>query len=304
MKSVHVTRSTMVLKTAIWRYEAQMRADGKAPLTQAAYLRDLGPLERSLGPRTPVGAITPHRLAQFLISAAFTQTAAGVPKAVTSLNRSKSAIRTFFQFLVDAGHLKGNPARLVRLGRAPQKPPRPLSPADMKCLLATLRKHRNPLARRDETMFRLMLGTGIRLGSLVNLNVPDVDLAHGTIRVNGKGNVEQLVFVSSRLARALRSHIADRRALDVALFLSSRGGRIGPRQVEMRFAHWLTVASIEHRYSVHALRHTFATRLYERTGDLRLVQRALGHRRVSTTEIYTRISDSRVRRAVRAMENG
>jgi len=159
-------------------------------------------------------------------------------------------------------------------------------------LLATIKKHKTPIARRDHLMFALLLGTGIRLGSLVNLNVGDVDLGASTIRVNGKGNVEQLVFLNGELKRLLKNHLARRADTTAPLFRSLRHRRIGARQVELRLLYWLDLAGITCRCSVHTLRHTFATRLFEKTNNLRLVQRALGHRRVTTTEIYTQLADT------------
>ncbi len=165
-------------------------------------------------------------------------------------------------------------------------------------MLATIKKHKTPIARRDHLMFALLLGTGMRLGSLVNLNAGDVDLASGTIRVTGKGNVEQLVFLNGGLRPLLKNHLARADATG-PLFLSLRARRIGPRQVELRLRYWLDLAGITCRCSVHTLRHTFATRLYEKTRDLRLVQRALGHRRVTTTEIYTQLTDAYLKCAIR-----
>ncbi len=148
-------------------------------------------------------------------------------------------------------------------------------------------------------MVSLLLGTGIRLNSLVNLNVGEVDLGSGTMRVNGKGNVEQRVFLNGALKRLLKNYLAPRADTTDSLFLSLRGRRIGARQVELRLAHWLERAGITCRCSVHTLRHTFATRLYEKTKNLRLVQRALGHRRVTTTEIYAQFADADLKCAIR-----
>ncbi|MHC4238392.1 MAG: tyrosine-type recombinase/integrase [Planctomycetota bacterium] len=86
-----------------------------------------------------------------------------------------------------------------------------------------------------------------------------------------------------------------------ALFLGNSGARIQARQVQLRFEKWLRSAGIARRYTVHSLRHTFATRLYEQTGDIRLVQRALGHRSISTTEIYTLVADTRLKRAIESL---
>jgi len=85
------------------------------------------------------------------------------------------------------------------------------------------------------------------------------------------------------------------------LFCSRSDGRLGPRQVQLRLKYWLKVAGITKPLSVHSLRHTFATRLYSKTGDLRLVQRALGHRHIATTEIYARVEDKALRKALESL---
>jgi integrase/recombinase XerC len=84
----------------------------------------------------------------------------------------------------------------------------------------------------------------------------------------------------------------------VPLIRCKSGKRLGGRQIQLNFARWVKLADITRPFSVHSLRHTFATRLYQKTGDLYLVQRALGHRQITTTEIYARVSDERLRRAV------
>jgi integrase/recombinase XerC len=288
----------MKLSTAIRRFDTQMRADGKSPHTREVYLRDLRLLAKWLRRDANISTITPNRLARFLTSRTFTHTARGKHKAVVSINRSKSALRSFFRFLTDSGCLKNNPTRLIRSAPCTQKPPTILTRREVKHLLSTIAKHKTAIAKRDHLMFSLLLGTGIRLGSLVGLSVGDVDLSGGTLRVNGKRNVEQLVFLNRGLKRGLKTHVVGRNA-EGPLFLSVSGNRIGPRQVEFRLKHWLKQAGITRRCTVHTLRHTFASRLYEKTGNLRLIQRALGHRRVATTEIYTRVTDGKLKRAIR-----
>ncbi len=292
----------MKLSTAIRRFDTQLRADGKSPHTRAVYLRDLALFAKWLRRDVSISTITPANLARFLTSRIFTHTASGKPKATISINRSKSALRSFFRFLTEANNLKVNPARLIRSAPASQRPPRVLTQKETRTLLATIKKAETPIAERDHLMFALLLGTGIRLNSLVNLNVGDVDLGSGTIRVNGKGNVERLVFLNSGLQRLLKNHLARRADTTCPLFPSIRARRIGARQVQLRLAYWLNAASITRRCSVHSLRHTFATKLYERTGDLRLVQRALGHRRVTTTEIYTQLADADLKCAIQSFD--
>jgi integrase/recombinase XerC len=148
-------------------------------------------------------------------------------------------------------------------------------------------------------MFSLLLGTGIRLGSLVTLRVGDLDLKGRSIHIAAKGGVEHKVYFNSNLSRRLKAYIkASRLDSEDPLFPSRNGGHLSPRQVQLRFKHWLKVAGIDPKYSVHSLRHTFAMTLYRKTGDLRLVQTALGHKRITTTEIYARVDDRRLKRAL------
>ena len=288
----------MRLSTAIRHFEEQLRADGKSAITREVYVRDLELLQKWLGKTVTIESVTPLKLRRFINSKAFSRTSTGNLKAPVSLNRSKSAIRTFFQFAVDTDYVKRNPARLVRLARTSPKPPRPMSDADVKKLFAALRKGRSPLARRDELMTALMLGTGIRLGSLVGLSVEDVDLAAGTIRIQTKGGAEQLVYLNPELRRQLRRHMKELDDASVPLFRTQSGRRLQARQVQIRFAMWLGKSSVKNVYTVHSLRHTFATRLYQHTKDIRLVQSALGHSHVTTTEIYAQATTDRVRDAV------
>ncbi len=104
----------MKLSTAIRRFETQLRADGKSPHTREVYLRDLRSLVFRLRGDVKISSITPHTLARYLSTESFTHTASGKHKAAISLNRSKSALRSFFRFLTDAGYLRANPARLIR----------------------------------------------------------------------------------------------------------------------------------------------------------------------------------------------
>lgn len=288
----------MILQTAIRRFKAQIQADGKSLRTRDCYLWDLDRLARALGPSTPIRSITPHRLAALVNSPAFACTPNGAPKKPASVNRSKTAIRMFFKFLVDSDYLARDPARLVRYARVPRPPARALSVSDVQRLFATIRKHRESIARRDELMFQLMLGTGIRLGSLAALNVDDVDLKLGSLRIRAKGGVEQTVYLNSQLKKELAHYIKILHTSISALFLSGPDRRIGTRQVQMRFAHWRNRAGLDARYSVHSLRHTFATRLYQQTRDLHLVREALGHASVGTTQRYAVIDERGLRAAV------
>jgi integrase/recombinase XerC len=283
----------MKLSTAIRRFDTQLQADGKSEHTRGAYLRDLRALKGWLRTDPGIGSITPNTIARYL-----TSESPGVTAAI-SLNRTKTALRMFFKFLTDAGHIKSSPARLIRNGRCEQKVPEYLKPAEATRFLAAIPTNDGPAARRDRAMFTLLLQTGIRLGGLVKLKVKDVRFAERNLRVNGKGGVERSACLTSRLTRTLKPYIAKMTlGPDDPLFPSRNGGPLGRRQVQLRFKHWLAKADITRHLTVHSLRHTFAMNLYRKTGDLRLVQTALGHKHISTTEIYARVEDKALRRAL------
>jgi len=184
----------------------------------------------------------------------------------------------------------------------PRKPPSFLTQAEKRKLLKELRGHNAPADRRDRVIFEVLLGTGIRLGELVGLDLDDVDLDAKHLRVRAKGNICQVKFLKTDLRSLLRAWLNERRRLTSAeergLFLSNRGTRITPRQVARRLDDWLVRAGIGKRLSPHGLRHTFATHLYDATSDLLVVQRALGHRDIATTEIYTHLVDGRLEEAL------
>ncbi len=137
----------------------------------------------------------------------------------------------------------------------------------------------------------------------MGLNVGDIDLQSGTLHIRAKGGTQGRVFLNPGLSAMLADYVGEsppeaKCGGNVPLIRSRWGQRLGGRQIQLNFAKWLKQAGITRPFSVHSLRHTFATRLYQKTGDLYLVQRALGHRQITTTEIYARASDDALRQAV------
>ena len=283
------------LSKAVEHFCIQLAADGKSERTSRAYSRDLRIFMSWLSADEDVCSITPSLLAGYLAQ----RSGDGLP---ISVNRTKTALRRFFRFLTDAGYIETNPARLIRNGRAEPKTPDNLSLGEVRKMLSAIHSSRAAFAKRDLVMFSLLLGTGMRLGSLVSVRVNDVDLKERYIRIKAKGGVEHKVYFNSSLCGRLRTYIT---ALGLEpedpLLPSRNGGHLSSRQVQLRFKHWLRAADIDSKYSVHSLRHTFAMNLYRKTGDLRLVQTALGHKRITTTEIYARTDARRLKRALEKM---
>jgi len=257
---------------------------------------------RWLGGDAEVREVTPTMLARYMTRQAFTHTRAGSPRATVSINRSKSALRAFFAFASEADDLPRNPARHVRLARTHRPPPVVLSKRETRALLRALSRSHDSLAVRDHALFALLLGTGMRLGAAIACNGEDLDLDAGTVTVTTKGGRSERLHLSAALVRRLRPMVAAHPS--GPLFRSRSGRRLGPRQTQLRFALWRARAGIARRVTIHSLRHTFATRLYEATRDLRLVQRALGHRHITSTEIYVTVPESALARATRALGLG
>jgi integrase/recombinase XerC len=283
---------------------ARLSAEGRSPATIAAYRRDLALVARvadELAPGIVCRAVTAGFLDQVFSAGAVIESGRG-PRSAASLHRMKAAVRAFFAWAVEAGVVNDNPARSIRMHRLPRKLPVFLTTAEKKRLLKELKGRPDFSALRDRAMIEVLLGTGIRLGELAALDMDDIDLDAKHLRVRAKGNVPQVKFIKTDLRTLLRRYLAERRRHGrpemEALFLSNRDGRLCQRQIANRLAHWLRKAGIEKELTPHGLRHTFATHLYGATNDLLVVQRALGHRDVSTTQIYTHLVDGQLEEAL------
>jgi len=238
-----------------------------------------------------------------LTSPEIMQSARGSARSRASMHRFKAAVRSFFSWAEQNRIIRENPAASLRLHRLPRSLPRFLTETEKRQLLKELRcrstaqdnESRSVAAARDRVVIELFLGTGIRLQELVNLDIEDIDLDSKHLRVRAKGGVQQVKFLKTTLRSLLRTYLIKRRCLGDgecrALFISNRGERLCERQVARRLQYWLAAAGIDKKLSPHALRHTFATHLYSRTGDILVVQRALGHRDLSTTLVYTHLVD-------------
>jgi site-specific recombinase XerD len=290
----------MHILEALDLYQTQLQADGRSPHTQRQYARHVRLFADWLaacGHGSAIQDVDHQTVAAFLAAPeARTRPDGGVKKA-TSTNALRTLIRTFFRYLHAAGHVSANPARLVRLARCGSPPPRALTDAEAERLMAVLAAGDGPEAERDHALFHLMLATGIRLGSAVALDVDDLDLDAGEVRVRTTmGNRPEVVYLGSRIRHHLARYIGDRRS--GALFLGIHGRRITTRQAQRRFHGWCREADIRSDASCHCLRHTLATRLYRRTGDLLLVQQALRHRSIASTVVYAAVSELQLQRAL------
>lgn len=209
----------------------------------------------------------------------------------SSIATHLSSLRSFFDFLILRGVLAANPAKGVSAPKKQRPLPKNLDVDEVAQLLEV--KDDEPLSIRDRAMMELMYGAGLRLAEMVSINVKDISLSRGEIRVIGKGDKERKVPFSGMsrewVARWLKVRGQFAAADENALFVSQRGGRISHRNVQKRMAEWGQKQEVNSHISPHKLRHSFATHILESSNNLRAVQELLGHENISTTQIYTHL---------------
>jgi integrase/recombinase XerD len=234
----------------------------------------------------------------------------------TSVARTLSAVRSFHRFLLREGVTERDPAAGVAQPRLPRSLPRPLPVDDVRRLLEAPEKG-SPTGVRDRAILELLYGSGLRISELTGMDVDDLDLEEGSLRVLGKGGKEREVPLGSFAQEAVGAYLTrGRPALATgvsrgALFLNARGGRLSRQSCARLLGRYVRLAGIDRRVTLHTLRHSFATHLLEGGADVRVVQELLGHASVATTQIYTLVtarhlrevyeeSHPRARRRVRA----
>ena len=187
--------------------------------------------------------------------------------------------------------------------------PKYLTLEQSKKLLEVSENEDNRNCERDHAITTLFLNCGMRLSELVSINIKDINFEECQMNVIGKGNKERMIYLNKACINAVKEYLSvrpktgvkkDDKNSDMALFLSERRQRIGKRTVQEIIYKELRLAGIDStKYSVHKLRHTAATLMYQYGGvDIRALQELLGHESISTTEIYTHVSNEQVRNAV------
>jgi len=277
---------------------------GLAPPTLEAYARDLARFVRFA---EGAGARGPAELERRHVTG-FLEALAREGLGARSRARMLVAVRRFARFLLASGRLRGDPCEGVvgpRLGRALPKLLRP----DESAALLEAAAGEDALALRDRAMLEVLYGAGLRVSELVALPRSALDRRAGLLRVFGKGRRERLVPLGEPALEAVatyqehgRPELARRsKRPQEALFLSRRGGPMTRQNFFERLRQLAAKAGLpRERVSPHVLRHAFATDLLEGGADLRAVQAMLGHADLSTTQIYTHVSRSRLRELVDA----
>jgi integrase/recombinase XerC len=284
------------LPPEVQRFATYLEAEKRASLhTRRAYLADLAQYAAFLAARgEPIVPSSPLLVRAFVASAAATAGA-------VSLGRKLSTLRSFYRFLVREGLAPGNPARAVASPRRPKRLPQVLPEEEAAALVEAPSALEGPLALRDRAFLELLYGSGLRVSELTGLDVADLDLGQGLVRVLGKRRKERIVPFGTQAAEALRRWLEEGRGAvevrgrgDGALFLNHRGGRLTPRSVARRISRWVLAAGLPRHVHPHVLRHSFATHLLGNGADLRGIQELLGHASLSTTQRYTHLDWKRL----------
>jgi integrase/recombinase XerD len=264
----------------------------RSPRTVDAYRRDLAALAAYLG--KPIGGATLEELELYVAKLR----ADGLSSS--TIARRTASTRSFFRHQQLLGKRGDNPAAAVALPRRTKPLPKTLSPGEAERLIQAA-AGTQPRSLRDQALVELLYGAGLRVSEAVGLDKAGIDLDERLVRVIGKGDKERIVPIGRHAAEALRRYLSRGRPfLDARrrpeLFLNARGGPLTRAGAFLILRKLAERAGLEpHRVHPHLLRHSFATHLLEGGADLRSVQEMLGHADLSTTELYTHVTDRRRR---------
>lgn len=225
--------------------------------------------------------------------------------------RKLATLRSFYKFLVRRGMLAVNPLSTIRTPKQEKRLPKCLDLEQVQKLLDAP-GDADLLSARDKAMLEVLYSSGIRVSELVELNMEDLDLTEGVLRVRGKGRKQRLTPIGSQAINALRKYF-EMRAQDPRIqsgqvgqvgqpaqmvgrvFLNKHGQPLSTRSVRRKLDKYLLAAGLDPGISPHTLRHSFATHLLNNGADLRSVQELLGHQSLSTTQIYTHLTTNRMK---------
>lgn len=291
----------MELQTVIKEYLAHCRIKELAERTQRAYRQDLKDFE-SWSEQEKVEV--PFEKAAVL---AWLEDMRLRKLSAATIKRRIACLRAMFRWLEDEGRMENNPFhKLHGLVRLPRRLPRNLTVDELRAIFeeSDLRseKHDEVELATFALALELLLATGVRVGELCDIRLEDIDLSGGTIRIRGKGNRERSVFVVDvDLTCQIEDYLKlrhQRVLLSNRLLFSPSGTSVTPEYIRKKLHQFVEDLELSRKITPHMFRHTAATRLLERGVDIRFVQKLLGHASISTTEIYTHVSDQQLKQAM------
>jgi integrase/recombinase XerD len=277
---------------------------GASENTIAAYRNDLAQFQAFLATRNLNGHQTDWRRVNTDTIVTFVLDLKERRYAGASIARKVAAVKSFFQFLHAEGTIRRNPTESLASPRVGKSLPKPLTVQQVDELLEQPSKRKTPEALRDQAMLELLYATGLRVTELVSLDLDSISLdPHSpAVRCLGKGAKERAIPIHGQALRALVAYLNEGRARLVknkkerALFVNRRGERLTRQGFWLILKQYAKAACLEVPVTPHTLRHSFATHMLRGGAPLRSVQELLGHANISTTQVYTQITDEHVRR--------
>lgn len=283
------------MHSSIRAFIAHLRTERQASVhTVRSYEDDLDLyscyLAEVQGEEADPSAVDPQRLRRY---SAWLASRGYAPSTVA---RRLASLRSFFRFLRREGLVPADPSVGLRNPKQPKRLPRLLRVDEVIRLLEAVPVE-TAAGVRDRAMLETLYGGGLRVSELVGLNVDDLDAESDLVRIRGKGRRERLCPIGAMAAGWLHRWMSSRKPKDSrepALFLNQRGTRLTTRSVGRLLDTHLMRAGLVDTASPHTLRHSFATHLLDRGADLRSVQELLGHRNLTTTQMYTHVTQDRI----------
>ena len=219
-----------------------------------------------------------------------------------TIARKLATLRSFYKFLVKRNHMSTNPVTAVRTPKQDKKLPRFLEYEEVKRLLETPPMN-TWLGARDRAIMETLYSTGIRVSELVALNMEDIDFLGEVVHVRGKGKKERIAPIGASALQTIQHYMEfrNKRAQNnnnfdnKVLFVNKHGRRLSTRSVRRKMDQYLKMAGLDPAISPHTLRHSFATHMLNNGADLRSVQELLGHQSLSTTQVYTHLTTTRLK---------
>jgi len=278
-------------------------SDGSPPDTEP-----ISPAEHHGGSATAVATQANPKVDQLLLSAGTDVVRAYLAflnekqYSKATIARKLATLRSFYKYLVKRNQLTSNPVVAVRTPKQDKKLPRFLDYEEVKKLLDTPPMN-SWLGARDRAILETLYSTGIRVSELVALNMDDVDFLGEIVHIRGKGKKERIAPIGSSALQVIQHYMEfrNKRAQNngnfdsKVLFVNKHGRRLSTRSVRRKMDKYLKMAGLDPAISPHTLRHSFATHMLNNGADLRSVQELLGHQSLSTTQVYTHLTTTKLK---------
>ncbi|MEA2082220.1 MAG: site-specific tyrosine recombinase/integron integrase [Elusimicrobiota bacterium] len=266
-----------------------------SPNTIRAYRKDIsGFLNYARDKKIDIAVLERRQIRRFISRVREGLRPGGRHISAVSIGRMLSSIRSFFRFLIIEGVMEENPFYGVSVPGRIKKIPTVLEEKEMSVLLAAPDTG-SVRGLRDKAILELLYSTGMRVGELVSLRHSDVDVWSSTVKVTGKGSRQRFCYITDTAVEAIERYLERRPKKPEALFLNKNGTRLSAVSVRAILNKHMNKAAISKHVSPHSIRHSFATIMLSRGCDLRSIQEFLGHKDISTTQIYTHISTKRLK---------